>query len=214
MSRADFPNGTGSSLVPDYEWRYEYYDEEEPVSFEGLRAHRYSIVIVFWVGLAVFVIFMFFLLTLLTKTGAPQTDSSVQTCEKQPHLIGYMDTNLNNVTLHSHPGGLNSPCSLLHCYVSKDVQVGSGAQWTTAGGGVDGDGASGGDDRRRSCSVEEVGGALLLQELAVTANRTDIDTVLLSHFNIPNTVNSDAVGELLLLGAPELPIILEGRDQG
>lgn len=24
----------------DYTWQYEYYDYEEPVSFEGLRAHR------------------------------------------------------------------------------------------------------------------------------------------------------------------------------
>ncbi|XP_077443606.1 melanocortin-2 receptor accessory protein 2-like [Stigmatopora argus] len=54
----------------DYVWQYEYYDEE-PVSFEGLKAHRYSIVIGFWVGLAVFVIFMFFVLTLLSKTGSP-----------------------------------------------------------------------------------------------------------------------------------------------
>lgn len=33
-----------------------------------------SIVIGFWVGLAVFVIFMFFVLTLLTKTGAPNPE--------------------------------------------------------------------------------------------------------------------------------------------
>lgn len=33
-----------------------------------------SIVIGFWVGLAVFVIFMFFVLTLLTKTGAPHQE--------------------------------------------------------------------------------------------------------------------------------------------
>lgn len=24
----------------DYVWQYEYYDDEEPVSFEGLKAHR------------------------------------------------------------------------------------------------------------------------------------------------------------------------------
>lgn len=24
----------------DYVWQYEYYDEEEPVSFEGLKANR------------------------------------------------------------------------------------------------------------------------------------------------------------------------------
>ncbi|NWU91804.1 MRAP2 protein, partial [Upupa epops] len=59
----------------DYTWEYEYY-EYGPVSFEGLKAHKYSIVIGFWVGLAVFVIFMFFVLTLLTKTGAPHADNS------------------------------------------------------------------------------------------------------------------------------------------
>ncbi|NXK55847.1 MRAP2 protein, partial [Chauna torquata] len=57
----------------DYTWEYEYY-EYGPVSFEGLKAHKYSIVIGFWVGLAVFVIFMFFVLTLLTKTGAPHQE--------------------------------------------------------------------------------------------------------------------------------------------
>ncbi|CAG03652.1 unnamed protein product, partial [Tetraodon nigroviridis] len=55
----------------DYIWQYEYYDDEEPVSFEGLRANRYSIVICFWVGLAVFVFFTFFVLMLLTKTRGP-----------------------------------------------------------------------------------------------------------------------------------------------
>ncbi|CDQ78830.1 unnamed protein product [Oncorhynchus mykiss] len=64
----------GNAPDPDYKWTYEYYDDDEPVSFEGLKAHRYSIVIGFWVGLAVFVIFMFFVLTLLTKTGAPHPE--------------------------------------------------------------------------------------------------------------------------------------------
>ncbi|OPJ73333.1 melanocortin-2 receptor accessory protein 2 [Patagioenas fasciata monilis] len=59
----------------DYTWEYEYY-EYGPVSFEGLKAHKYSIVIGFWVGLAVFVIFMFFVLTLLTKTGTPHQDNA------------------------------------------------------------------------------------------------------------------------------------------
>uniref|UniRef100_A0A8C6U689 Melanocortin-2 receptor accessory protein 2 n=1 Tax=Neogobius melanostomus TaxID=47308 RepID=A0A8C6U689_9GOBI len=72
----DFTNGSQTSAHRgDYVWQYEYYDDEEPVSFEGLKAHRYSIVIGFWVGLAVFVIFMFFVLMLLTKTGAPHQDN-------------------------------------------------------------------------------------------------------------------------------------------
>ncbi|KAM3603077.1 uncharacterized protein V6R79_016159 [Siganus canaliculatus] len=73
---SDFHNRSQiSARRSDYVWQYEYYDDEEPVSFEGLKAHRYSIVIGFWVGLAVFVIFMFFVLTLLTKTGAPHQEN-------------------------------------------------------------------------------------------------------------------------------------------
>lgn len=34
------PNTTAGVSRTDYEWRYEYYDDEEPVSFEGLRAHK------------------------------------------------------------------------------------------------------------------------------------------------------------------------------
>lgn len=29
-----------SARRSDYVWQYEYYDDEEPVSFEGLKAHR------------------------------------------------------------------------------------------------------------------------------------------------------------------------------
>nr|XP_033495462.1 melanocortin-2 receptor accessory protein 2A-like [Epinephelus lanceolatus] len=202
MSGADSPNGTGASPVPDYEWRYEYYDDEEPVSFEGLKAHRYSIVIGFWVGLAVFVIFMFFLLTLLTKTGAPHPDSSGQPCEKRPRMIGYMDTNLNNRASSPHPIGLDSSCSLFQCYVSKEGQMSSRALWSSAAGvGV---GASGGSHRRPSSSAEE-GDGTLLQELTVTDNRTEREAILQAHFSIPNCVNSEqssTVGEdHLLLGA-------------
>lgn len=34
------PNTTAGVLHTDYEWKYEYYDDEEPVSFEGLKAHK------------------------------------------------------------------------------------------------------------------------------------------------------------------------------
>lgn len=33
-------NTTAGVSHTDYEWRYEYYDDEEPVSFEGLKAHK------------------------------------------------------------------------------------------------------------------------------------------------------------------------------
>ncbi|XP_070690889.1 melanocortin-2 receptor accessory protein 2A-like [Pempheris klunzingeri] len=211
MSGADGLNGTSASPSADYEWRYEYYDDEEPVSFEGLKAHRYSIVIGFWVGLAVFVIFMFFLLTLLTKTGAPHPDSSGQPCEIR--LIGYMDANLNNGAPPPHPCGLDSSCSLFQCYMAKEGQVSSRAPWTTAGSL--GGGASGVCLRRPGDSME-AGDGTLLQELAVTAKRTEKEAILLAHFDIPNCVSADqssAVEEVDLLGEPELPIILEGRDQ-
>ncbi|XP_078109710.1 melanocortin-2 receptor accessory protein 2A-like [Sander vitreus] len=197
MGGADGPNGTGASPAPDYEWRYEYYDDDEPVSFEGLKAHRYSIVIGFWVGLAVFVVFMFFLLTLLTKTGSPHPDSG-QPCEKRPRVIGYMDTNLNTGALFPRPSALDSSSSLFQCFVSNEGQLNSRA-------GTVGGGAPGGCLRRPSSSLE-LGDGTLLQELAVQA-----------HFNLPNCVDSEqssAVGEDdMLHGEPELPITGEGSEQ-
>ncbi|XP_039973969.1 melanocortin-2 receptor accessory protein 2A isoform X2 [Xiphias gladius] len=193
MSGSEGPNGTGASPASNYEWRYEYYDEEEPVSFEGLKAHRYSIVIGFWVGLAVFVICMFFLLTLLIKTGAPHPNE--QPCEKRLHLTGYMDTSFNNGPPPAQPSGPDSSCSPFRCYVSREGQVSSRALRTSAGGG--GGGASGGCHRRPSSSLE-VGGSALLQELAVTPDRTGKEAIPLARFNIPNCVNSEqssTVGE-------------------
>lgn len=38
---SDFHNRSQTSARrSDYVWQYEYYDDEEPVSFEGLKAHR------------------------------------------------------------------------------------------------------------------------------------------------------------------------------
>ncbi|XP_034553532.1 melanocortin-2 receptor accessory protein 2A-like isoform X2 [Notolabrus celidotus] len=196
MSHADGPNGTGPPPPPDYEWRYEYYDEEELVSFEGLKVHRYSIAIGFWVGLAVFVIFMFFLLTLLIKTGAPQPEG--QLCEKPPRVIGYVDATLN-VSPPSNPPGADSSCCLLCCCDSEMDAQGSSADQLTAVGGV----SEGVEMGERVC-------ALLLQELKVTERENDT----LAHFDVPNCVNAEAVEENeLLLEEPELSIILEGRDQ-
>ncbi|XP_051870219.1 melanocortin-2 receptor accessory protein 2-like [Pristis pectinata] len=61
---------------PIYEFDYEYYEFD--VSFDGLKANKYSIVIAFWVGLAVFMIFLFIILMLMSRSGpAPaQIDSS------------------------------------------------------------------------------------------------------------------------------------------
>lgn len=38
---SNFSNRSRSSAHRrDYVWQYEYYDDEEPVSFEGLKANR------------------------------------------------------------------------------------------------------------------------------------------------------------------------------
>uniref|UniRef100_A0A3Q3L584 Uncharacterized protein n=1 Tax=Mastacembelus armatus TaxID=205130 RepID=A0A3Q3L584_9TELE len=177
-----------------------------------------SIVIGFWVGLAVFVIFMFFLLTLLTKTGAPHFDGTIhskvnticilsrflvcnsrQPCEKQPCLTGYMDASFNNGAL---------PCQSLpfQCYISKEGQVSSRKLWTSVGS--EGRGALGGCYMSASSSLE-VGDSTFLQELTVTANATQKEDILLAHFSIPNCVNSEqssSSGEdSLLLSKQELP---------
>lgn len=42
---SDFNNRSQSSARRgDYVWQYEYYDDEEPVSFEGLKAHRCKLI--------------------------------------------------------------------------------------------------------------------------------------------------------------------------
>ncbi|GCB77730.1 hypothetical protein scyTo_0016735 [Scyliorhinus torazame] len=51
-----------------YEYEYEYYELD--VSFDGLKANKYSIVIAFWVGLAVFMIFLFLILMLMSRSGS------------------------------------------------------------------------------------------------------------------------------------------------
>ncbi|XP_067094810.1 melanocortin-2 receptor accessory protein 2A [Osmerus mordax] len=203
---------SNTSVAPDpvYEWRYEYYDDEEPVSFEGLKAHRYSIVIGFWVGLAVFVIFMFFVLTLLTKTGAPHPEGA-DSCEKRVGATSCMEelappaSNTDHRACFSRPL-LDTSRSLLHCYINEEQQ-GPGQR---PGAGVGG-APQAGHAPGRLGSPEEAGG-LGLEGVAVMGNRAERESELLAHFNIPNFVNSEnssSLGEdYLLLGGP--PIILEG----
>ncbi|XP_029927914.1 melanocortin-2 receptor accessory protein 2A [Myripristis murdjan] len=211
------PNATGAPPDSDYEWRYEYYDDE-PISFDGLQAHRYSIVIGFWVGLAVFVIFMFFVLTLLTKTGAPHPDCG-EPCEKRAHPSSCIDAlSPNNTAPPIHPRSLHSSHSLFQCYMTEEDQGGSGAPWAREGGGwAGGRGRSGrGCAQRSPGSLGEEGeddDTVLKEEPAATER----ETVLLTHFSIPNFVNTEqslTLGdEDLQLGESELPIILEGRGQ-
>ncbi|XP_048349855.1 melanocortin-2 receptor accessory protein [Sphaerodactylus townsendi] len=56
----------------DYIWSYEYYVgylDLPSVDATKLKAHRYSIVIAFWIGLAAFVAFLFFILFYISQTG-------------------------------------------------------------------------------------------------------------------------------------------------
>ncbi|XP_078088160.1 uncharacterized protein LOC144506183 [Mustelus asterias] len=63
-------NSSEESLIRShiYEYEYEYYEWD--VSFDGLKANKYSIVIAFWVGLAVFMIFLFIILMLMSRSGS------------------------------------------------------------------------------------------------------------------------------------------------
>ncbi|KAJ8275591.1 hypothetical protein COCON_G00073430 [Conger conger] len=60
-------NATNS---PEYEWEY-YYDYLEPVPVDEtqLKFHKYSIVIIFWVGMAGFVALLFLVLLQLSRSG-------------------------------------------------------------------------------------------------------------------------------------------------
>ncbi|XP_041043283.1 melanocortin-2 receptor accessory protein 2-like [Carcharodon carcharias] len=176
----------------DYIWRYEYYDDE-PVSFEGLKAHKYSIVIGFWVGLAVFVIFMFFVLTLLTKTGAPHQEN-VDLPRKQHRTnsfaINYIMCKSDKA--FSHPANEESR-SLFHCYVNEVVQV---------------------ERKQLVSSVSAPGNSnLSTQERGGRSDNSDDPMTGLNKFNIPNFVSSDQSSSLteddLLMC--EQPIIHESK---
>ncbi|XP_078736633.1 uncharacterized protein LOC144950391 [Lampetra fluviatilis] len=54
------PNAALAELYEEYEYEYN-------VSFEGLSANKYSIVIGFWIGLAAFVVFLFTALALMVN---------------------------------------------------------------------------------------------------------------------------------------------------
>ncbi|AWP20137.1 putative melanocortin-2 receptor accessory protein 2 [Scophthalmus maximus] len=195
----------------DYVWQYEYYDDEEPVSFEGLKAHRYSIVIGFWVGLAVFVIFMFFVLTLLTKTGAPHPenpDSAEKRHQPGRCLVDIGGPQDENDKAFSRPL-LAESRSYFHFYINEEDQgqgkqkpegvragkhAGAGAQQGTCNR-PRGISSPGMDDMEED--VEGAGGHQELRGLT-EERKTDRECASLSHFNIPNFVNlehSSTLGE-------------------
>ncbi|XP_056261693.1 melanocortin-2 receptor accessory protein 2A-like [Seriola aureovittata] len=223
---SDFHNRSQTSARrSDYVWQYEYYDDEEPVSFEGLKAHRYSIVIGFWVGLAVFVIFMFFVLTLLTKTGATHQENP-DSAEKRHRpgscLVDISGSQEENDKAFSRPL-LAESHSYFHFYINEEDKgegkqkpeeksvakhCGAGAQQATCRG-PRGSSSSGMNDTE--ADTEEAGGHRPLNGL-IEESKTDRECAFLSHFNIPNFVNleqSSALGEDDLPYEPS--VILERR---
>uniref|UniRef100_A0A3Q0RR73 Melanocortin 2 receptor accessory protein 2b n=1 Tax=Amphilophus citrinellus TaxID=61819 RepID=A0A3Q0RR73_AMPCI len=218
---SDFHNRSQTSARrSDYVWQYEYYDDEEPVSFEGLKAHRYSIVIGFWVGLAVFVIFMFFVLTLLTKTGAPHQDFKAfsYSVEKRHRpgsclvdIDGHQD---ENDKAFSRPL-LAGSRSYFNFYINEEDK-GQGkqkAEEKRAGKHTGARAQQGTFSRNRGINTEEAGVHQQLTGL-IEQSKSDRECTFLSHFNIPNFVNLDhssTLGEDDLLYEPSA--ILERQPQ-
>ncbi|XP_062896381.1 melanocortin-2 receptor accessory protein 2-like isoform X2 [Mobula hypostoma] len=174
-----------------YIWSYEYYDYE-PVSFEGLKAHRYSIVIGFWVGLAVFVLFMFFVLTLLTKTGAPHQEN-LDLMTKQQRMNSFA---VNYVTCKTdkafcHPASEESR-SLFHFYENEVGHL----------------------ERQLMIKASDRGSCdLLPQERGGRSNSMDDAMDCLGRFDIPNCVSLDQSSSLTEDNPPMCgrPVILENK---
>ncbi|KAM6185167.1 melanocortin-2 receptor accessory protein 2 [Rhynchocyon petersi] len=181
-----------SASNSDYTWEYEYY-EIGPVSFEGLKANKYSIVIGFWVGLAVFVIFMFFVLTLLTKTGAPHQDNA-ESSEKRFRMNSFVSDfgrPLEPDKLFSRHGNEESR-SLFHCYINEVDHL----------------------DRPKAVhQTTALDNNSHFQEALRSSGRSEEELNRLMKFDIPNFVNTDhnsSFGEDdLLISDP--PIVLENK---
>ncbi|KAG8011363.1 Melanocortin-2 receptor accessory protein 2A, partial [Nibea albiflora] len=183
-----------------------------------------SIVIGFWVGLAVFVIFMFFVLTLLTKTGAPHQENP--DCAEKRHRPGSCLVDIDgpgeeNDKAFSRPL-LSESRSYFHFYINEEDQ-GQGklkpdderAQKHAGARAQQGScnpprGVSSSRMEEMEEDVEdEAEGHQHLKGL-IDESKTDRDCAFFPHFNIPNFVNlehSSTLGEDDLLYEPS--VILE-----
>ncbi|KAM4712771.1 melanocortin-2 receptor accessory protein 2A-like [Anableps anableps] len=216
---SDFLNRSQvSARRSDYVWQYEYYDDEEPVSFEGLKAHRYSIVIGFWVGLAVFVIFMFFVLTLLTKTGAPHQenpDSGEKRHRPEGCLVDINGHQDENDKAFSRPL-LEGSRSYFNFYISEEDQAHEKQKTEDKRSSIKdkaGRLQHSGEIDEMDEDIEESGGHQPLNGF-IEKSKTDRECAFLSHFSIPNFVNLDhnsTLGEDDLLYEPS--VILERQSQ-
>ncbi|XP_077161482.1 melanocortin-2 receptor accessory protein 2 isoform X2 [Paroedura picta] len=177
---------------PDYTWEYEYY-EYGPVSFEGLTAHKYSIVIGFWVGLAVFVIFMFFVLTLLTKTGAPHQENADPTEKRlcMNSFVADFGRPLDADRIFS-PQAAEESRLLFHCYINEVENL---------------------DTTKQCCRAPVLDNNIHFQEVIRSTGRMEEELSCHTKFNIPNFVNTEQNSSLgeddLLISEP--PIVLESK---
>nr|XP_061806733.1 melanocortin-2 receptor accessory protein 2-like [Nerophis lumbriciformis] len=208
-----------SARRSDYVWQYEYYDEE-PVSFEGLMVHRYSIVIGFWVGLAVFVIFMFFVLTLLTKTEAPHQENPDSENLPGPgnclvNITGPKvdEDDSDDDKVVSRPF-LAESRSYFHFYISEDGEDMQRQKPEAKQNGPLGTYMqSGGTTPAVMVEQEDEDLRILYQELPINGpmvdeRQTDAHCAFLTHLTIPNFVNfeQNSLGEDDLLCEPHITL--------
>uniref|UniRef100_A0A8C0BC61 Melanocortin 2 receptor accessory protein 2 n=1 Tax=Buteo japonicus TaxID=224669 RepID=A0A8C0BC61_9AVES len=174
-----------ASSNSDYTWEYEYY-EYGPVSFEGLKAHKYSIVIGFWVGLAVFVIFMFF--------SNSSTFINAEPSEKRFRMNSFVadfGRPLESERVFSRQIAEESQ-SLFH-FCINEVEHLDKAKQSQKGPGLENN--------------------VHFQEVPRSSGMFEEDVNCLTKFNIPNFVNTEQNSSLgeddFLISEP--PIILESK---
>ncbi|XP_069092716.1 melanocortin-2 receptor accessory protein 2 [Pleurodeles waltl] len=173
-------------------WQEQMPEITNPEASTCIGVEENSIVIGFWVGLAVFVIFMFFVLTLLTKTGAPHQEN-VEPSEKLFRMNSFaadFGRSLEPDKIFSHQVTEESR-SLFHCYINEVEQLDKGKQ------------------SNRS-KVMESG---LQRQEAARNGKLEEEQHCLVKFNIPNTVNTDQASSLVdedLLMC-KTPIYLESK---
>ncbi|KFW90658.1 Melanocortin-2 receptor accessory protein 2, partial [Phalacrocorax carbo] len=152
-----------------------------------------SIVIGFWVGLAVFVIFMFFVLTLLTKTGAPHQDNA-EPSEKRFRMNSFVadfGRPLESERVFSRQIAEESR-SLFHFCINEVEHL---------------------DKAKQSHKGPGLESNIQFQEVPRSSGMFEGDLNCLTKFNIPNFVNTEQNSSLgeddLLISEP--PIILESK---
>ncbi|XP_024589497.1 melanocortin-2 receptor accessory protein 2 [Neophocaena asiaeorientalis asiaeorientalis] len=157
------------------------------------RPEGNSIVIGFWIGLAVFVIFMFFVLTLLTKTGAPHQDNT-ESSEKRFRMNSFVSDfgrPMEPDKVFSRQGNEESR-SLFHCYINEMDHL---------------------DKAKGSLQTTALDSEVQLQEAIRRSGQPEEELSRLMKFDIPNFVHTDqnsSFGEDDLL-ISEPPIVLENK---